>query len=57
MSDEEIRGMKKQIKGKVREEMGKLTDNKTEQLKGQIEQAEGKARENIGRAVRKSKEV
>jgi uncharacterized protein YjbJ (UPF0337 family) len=55
MSEEEIRGRRKQIKGKVREEIGKLSGNKTEQLKGKIEQAEGKARENIGRFVRKTR--
>jgi uncharacterized protein YjbJ (UPF0337 family) len=55
MSEEEVKGRGKQAKGKVREEVGKLTDNKTEQLKGKIEQAEGKARAEIGKATRKSK--
>ena len=55
MSKDEVEGKSKQIKGKFREEVGKLMDNKTEQLKGKIEQAEGKARENIGRFVRKTK--
>jgi uncharacterized protein YjbJ (UPF0337 family) len=55
MSKEEMKGRGKQAKGKVREEVGKMTNNKTEQLKGKIEQAEGKAREQIGKAVRKNK--
>ncbi len=55
MSKEEIKGRGKQAKGKVREEVGKMTNNKTEQLKGKIEQAEGKVREEIGRAARKAK--
>jgi uncharacterized protein YjbJ (UPF0337 family) len=55
MSKEEIKGRGKQAKGKVREEVGKMTNNKTEQLKGKIEQAEGKARERIGKAERKNK--
>jgi ribosomal protein S26 len=38
----------KQIKGQIREEVGKLTDNKTEQLKGKIEQVQGKVQEGIG---------
>jgi len=55
MSEDEVRGKGKQIKGKVREEVGKLTNNKKEQVKGKIEQAEGKAREKIGKAERKNK--
>jgi uncharacterized protein YjbJ (UPF0337 family) len=55
MSEEEIKGRGKQAKGKIREEVGKMTDNKTEQLKGKIEQVEGKARAEIGKATRKSK--
>lgn len=56
MSEDEVRGKGKQIKGKVHEEVGKLTNNKKEQVKGKIEQAEGKARERIGKAERKNKE-
>ena len=55
MSKDEIEGRGKQIKGKVREEVGKLTDNKKEQVKGKIEQAEGKVRAEIGKAERKNK--
>jgi len=56
MSKEEVKGKSKQIKGQIREEVGKLTNNKTEQLKGKIEQVEGKAQEEIGKAKRKAKE-
>jgi uncharacterized protein YjbJ (UPF0337 family) len=56
MSEEEIKGKGKQAKGKIREEVGKATDNKTEQFKGKVEQAEGKARTEIGKARRKSEE-
>jgi uncharacterized protein YjbJ (UPF0337 family) len=55
LSEEEVRGRGKQAKGRIREDGGKLTNNKTEQLKGKIEQAEGRAREDMGRAARKSK--
>jgi uncharacterized protein YjbJ (UPF0337 family) len=55
MSKAEFGGRGKQIRGKVREQMGKLRHNKTAQLKGKIEQAEGKAREKIARVVRKTK--
>ena len=54
MSKEEIKGKSKQIKGQVREEVGKLTDNKTEQLKGKVEQVEGKVQEEIGKVKRKA---
>ena len=52
---EELKGRRKQIRGKIREEEGTWTDDKTEQLKGKIEQAEGKVREDVGRTVRKIK--
>ncbi len=55
MSKDEAKGKGKQIKGKVREEIGRLTNNKKEQVKGKIEQAEGKTRELIGKAERKKK--
>jgi uncharacterized protein YjbJ (UPF0337 family) len=56
MSRDERKGKEKQIKGKVREEVGIIRGNRKEQLKGQVEQAEGKAREDIGKAKRKLKE-
>jgi len=56
MSKEEAEGKSRQIKGQIREEVGKLTNNKTEQLKGKIEQVEGRAHEEIGKAKRKAKE-
>ena len=55
MSKAEFRGRRKQIRGNVREQIGKLSHNRTMQLKGKIEQAEGKAREKIGRVVKKTK--
>jgi uncharacterized protein YjbJ (UPF0337 family) len=55
MSQNEIKGKGKQIKGIVREEVGKLRNNKKEQVKGKIEQAQGKARENLGKAQRRAK--
>ena len=56
MSKDEVEGKSKRIKGQIREEVGKLTDNKAEQLKGKIEQVEGQAQEEIGKVKRKSKE-
>jgi uncharacterized protein YjbJ (UPF0337 family) len=45
------------VKRKVREEVGKLTDNKTEQVKDKIEQVEGKARENLGQAQKRARKT
>ena len=56
MSKDELEGKSKRVKGQIREQVGKLTDNKTEQLKGKIEQVEGQAQEEIGKVKRKSKE-
>ncbi|MCP1715683.1 uncharacterized protein YjbJ (UPF0337 family) [Methanocalculus alkaliphilus] len=56
IEEDEIRGKGKQIKGKVREEVGKLTGNRTEQVKGKIEQVVGKGQEEIGTIKRKAKE-
>jgi uncharacterized protein YjbJ (UPF0337 family) len=49
VSQDEVKGKGKQIEGKVREEAGKLTDNKRDQVKGRVEQTQGKAREAIGK--------
>ena len=55
MNKQEAKGKREQVTGKVREEIGKFTNNKTEQLKGKIEQAEGKIREGIGKVQQKTK--
>ncbi len=55
MNKQELKGKGEQMKGKIREEVGKLTGNKTEQLRGKIEQTKGKAREKIGRLNRKQR--
>ena len=55
MSNDEVKGKGKQIEGQIREEVGKVTGNKTEQVKGKIEQIEGKVQAEIGKAKRKSK--
>jgi uncharacterized protein YjbJ (UPF0337 family) len=56
LSNDEVEGRGKRIKGQIREEVGKITDNKTEQLKGKIEQVEGQAQEEIWKVKRKAKE-
>ncbi len=49
MNTEEEKGKGKQVKGKLREAAGVLTDNKEMQAKGKIEKIEGKTREKIGK--------
>jgi len=55
MSRTEFRGRSKQIKGKVREKIGKLRHRRGAQLKGKLEQAEGVARVKMARVLRKAK--
>jgi uncharacterized protein YjbJ (UPF0337 family) len=55
ISKAEVRGRSKQIKGKIRETLGRLRGNKTAQVRGKFEQAEGKTRERIARALRKTR--
>jgi uncharacterized protein YjbJ (UPF0337 family) len=54
MSNDEKKGKSKQVEGQVREDVGKLTGNKTEQVKGKIQQVEGKVQEEIGKLKKKS---
>ena len=56
MNKDEIEGKGKKVKGQIREEVGKLTGNKTEQVKGKIEQVEGDVQAGIGKIKRKLKE-
>jgi uncharacterized protein YjbJ (UPF0337 family) len=56
MSHEEEKGKTKQVKGKIHEAAGVLTDNKEQQNKGRLEKTEGKAQEEVGKLKRKIKE-
>jgi uncharacterized protein YjbJ (UPF0337 family) len=53
MSEEESKGKNLKIKGVIREEIGKITGDKSEQIEGKAEQAIGKIREEAGKAKRK----
>ena len=52
-NEEEEKGKAKQVKGKIQETTGNLTDNKEWQAKGKIEKAKGKAEEEIGKLKKK----
>ncbi|HZW84323.1 MAG TPA: CsbD family protein [Nitrososphaerales archaeon] len=51
-----MKGKKKQTEGKIREEVGKKTDNISEELEGKVEQFEGKIQEEVGKVRRAIKE-
>lgn len=55
MSDQEMKGKMDQAKGKVKEEVGKLTNDKSLQAEGKADQAKGKVRETVGETKRKVK--
>lgn len=55
MSDKEIDGKLNQAKGKVKEGVGKLTNDKSTEVEGKTDQAKGKVEEIIGKATRKIK--
>jgi uncharacterized protein YjbJ (UPF0337 family) len=55
MSDKELEGKFDQAKGKVKEEIGKATDDKSTEAEGKADQTEGKIKEGLGEAKRKIK--
>ncbi|HBY96537.1 MAG: CsbD family protein [Ardenticatenaceae bacterium] len=48
MNWQQIQGQWKQLKGKVQEEWGELTDNELDQIAGQRDQLVGKLQEKYG---------
>lgn len=55
MSDKEIEGKFDQAKGKVKEEYGKATNDKSTEAEGKADQTKGKIKEGLGEAKRKIK--
>jgi len=55
--DNVTKGKWNQVKGKVREETGKLTGNVDQQFRGKAEQAGGKVQEEFGKAKRNIKKA
>ena len=45
----EVEGAAKEMKGKVRGDLGDATDNTSEHIKGRAEQLEGKVQKNFGK--------
>lgn len=48
MSDDELKGIGKQVKGEAKKQWGKLTDDNKEILKGEKDKVTGKAQEKYG---------
>ncbi len=55
MSDKEMEGKVDQAKGKVKEGVGKATNDDSLKNEGKADQAEGKVKEKVGEAKRKIK--
>jgi uncharacterized protein YjbJ (UPF0337 family) len=52
--ENQVKGTAKEMKGKLRGDLGDATDNASEHIKGRAEQLEGKVQKNFGRGERKS---
>jgi uncharacterized protein YjbJ (UPF0337 family) len=57
MNKDELNGKMDQIKGKVKQATGDLTDNERLHDEGVVDEAEGNVQEGFGRARRKAGEV
>ncbi|MCX6008361.1 MAG: CsbD family protein [Chloroflexi bacterium] len=57
MADNITKGKWNQVKGKVREEAGKLTGNTSQEIRGEAEQVAGKVQEEYGKAKRNIKKA
>jgi uncharacterized protein YjbJ (UPF0337 family) len=57
INKDQVEGRVKEVGGKVQEEFGKLTGNKTEQAKGLAKQVVGEAQANGGDLVEKLKDA
>ena len=53
---EQVRGVGQQIKGKVKEEVGDLTDNKSLEIEGKLEKNIGRVREDVGGDMERERE-
>jgi uncharacterized protein YjbJ (UPF0337 family) len=48
----QVKGTAKEMKGKIRGDLGDATDNTSEHIKGRAEQLEGKIQKNFGKGER-----
>ena len=57
MNENELKGNWQMVKGKVREQLGKLTDQDIEVIAGKRDQLDGKLRERYGHAQGESERL
>ena len=50
--ENQVKGSAKELKGKMRGDLGDATDNTSEHIKGRAEQLEGKIQKNFGKGER-----
>ena len=53
MSNQEAEGARKKVEGQLREDVGKLTDDKSEEIRGKGEKVQGTIQQDLGKAKRK----
>ncbi len=51
--ENQVKGTAKEMKGRVRGDLGDATDNTSEHIKGRAEELEGKIQKNFGKTERK----
>jgi uncharacterized protein YjbJ (UPF0337 family) len=51
--ENQVKGTGKEMKGKLRGDLGDATDNESEQIKGRSEELKGKVQKNFGKTERK----
>jgi uncharacterized protein YjbJ (UPF0337 family) len=51
--ENQVKGAAKEVSGKIRKNVGDMTDNHSEELKGAAKEMEGKAQRKIGEAESK----
>jgi len=52
--ENQVKGTAKEMKGKIRGNLGDATDNSSEHIKGRAEQLKGKIQKNFGKGERKA---
>ncbi len=51
--ENQVKGTAKEMKGKLRGDLGDATDNTSQHIKGRVEQAKGNVQNNFGKAEKK----
>ena len=57
MNKDQVKGVAKNVAGKVQEEAGKLVGSKEQQIKGLSKQISGKAQESVGDVKQAVKDI